>query len=188
MSFMSWNCRGIGGHLGSRKMQHLQRLIHSTQAKVIFISETKCSKFSASDLVNHFHVANSHVVPAERASGGLWLMWDEDIDLTIVQSTANYILAFGVYKHSGIMFNLLCIYGDPNHRTTSAIWSEISSFVVQSKHRSTFCMGDLNEIMHANEKFGSVPPNQVRINIFKHYVNNIGLMDLGVQWASLYLV
>ncbi|EEC77009.1 hypothetical protein OsI_15342 [Oryza sativa Indica Group] len=40
-------------------------------------------------------------------------------------------------------------------------------------------MGDLNEIMHVNEKFGSVPPNQVRINIFKHYVNNIGLMDLG---------
>lgn len=179
MSLLSWNCRGMGGHLGSRKMQHLQRLIYSTNAKVIFISETKSSKVTASDLIHHFHVANSHVVPADQASGGLWLMWDEDMDLTIVQSSVNYILAYGVYKNSGPIFNLLCIYGDPSHRATSAMWSEISSFVVHSSHRPTFCMGDLNEIMHANEKYGLAPPNQNRINIFKHHVNNLGLMDMG---------
>lgn len=160
-------------------MQHLQRLIYSTNAKVIFISETKSSKVTASDLIHHFHVANSHVVPADQASGGLWLMWDEDMDLTIVQSSINYILAYGVYKNSGPIFNLLCIYGDPSHKATSAMWSEISSFVVHSSHRPTFCMGDLNEIMHANEKYGLAPPNQNRINIFKHHVNNLGLMDMG---------
>lgn len=67
----------------------------------------------------------------------------------------------------------------PSHRATSAMWSEISSFVVHSSHIPTFCMGDLNEIMHANEKYGLAPPNQNRINIFKHHVNNLGLMDMG---------
>ncbi|BAS88821.1 Os04g0371500 [Oryza sativa Japonica Group] len=102
--------------------------------------------------------------------------------LTIVQSSVNYILAYGVYKNSGPIFNLLCIYGDPSHRATSAMWSEISSFVVHSSHIPTFCMGDLNEIMHANEKYGLAPPHSkaIVLLIFKHPVNQSGAYGYGL--------
>jgi len=44
MSLLSWNCRGTGGSLCSPKMLHLSRLIASTKAQVIFISETRNKK------------------------------------------------------------------------------------------------------------------------------------------------
>lgn len=76
MTFLSWNCRGMGGHLGRRKMQYLRSLISSTLAQVIFISETKNDSFTSSDLTDAFHVDNSYIVPVIHASGGLWLLWN----------------------------------------------------------------------------------------------------------------
>ncbi|GJM93092.1 hypothetical protein PR202_ga09618 [Eleusine coracana subsp. coracana] len=36
------------------------------------------------------------------------------------------------------------MYGDPHHTKTTAIWSEVSSFVLDNPGTPTFCMGDLN--------------------------------------------
>lgn len=159
-------------------MQHLQNLIRSPQAQVIFISETKNNVISNDDLTNAFPIDNSFVIPADHNSGGLWLMWTNEINLTIVISSPNYILAFGVHNPSNVMFNILCIYGDPTHQGSTAIWKEATNFVVNSRHRPTFCLGDLNEIMYDNEKFSSAPANVSRMNQFCHHVKNIGLFDL----------
>ena len=83
MSLLSWNCRGSGRRLRSLKMQHLSRLISSTHAEVTFISETRNSSISADDLMNHFHMCNSFVVPALGLSGGLWVMWNDEVDVNM---------------------------------------------------------------------------------------------------------
>ena len=67
-------------------MQHLARLISSTHAQLIFISETRNSKITAPQLVNCFGVFGSFVVPAIGLSGGLWVMWTDDMDVNIVSS------------------------------------------------------------------------------------------------------
>lgn len=54
MNVISLNCRGAGGSLCSSKMCHIKRLIHSTEAKVIFISEVKSNKYSRVDLIKNF--------------------------------------------------------------------------------------------------------------------------------------
>jgi hypothetical protein len=41
------------------------------------------------------------------------------------------------------------------------------------------CMGDLNEIMHANEKLGPSRVDFNCMNTFCVYVKNCGLFDLG---------
>jgi hypothetical protein len=71
MSFLAWNCRGYGGSLGSSKMLHLDRLIKSTNAQVIFISETRNSRITNTALINRFQVDHAHVVPSQGQSGGL---------------------------------------------------------------------------------------------------------------------
>lgn len=77
-------------------MQYLRSLISSTLAQVIFISETKNDSFTSSDLTDAFHVDNSYIVPVVHASGGLWLLWNDEVDLTAMSSCANYIVAVGV--------------------------------------------------------------------------------------------
>jgi len=71
MSLLAWNCQGVGGSLDSAKMRHLARLISSTDAQVIFISETRNSRFNKKDLMNRFNLENADIVSAEGLSGGL---------------------------------------------------------------------------------------------------------------------
>lgn len=105
---------------------------------MIFVSETKISVISSDDLTNAFPVDHSFVVPADRNSGGLWLMSMNEMDLTVAMSSPNYVLAFGVHNPTNMMFNLLCIYGDPTHQASTTIWREATNFIVQRSHRPTF--------------------------------------------------
>uniref|UniRef100_J3M5K5 Endonuclease/exonuclease/phosphatase domain-containing protein n=1 Tax=Oryza brachyantha TaxID=4533 RepID=J3M5K5_ORYBR len=179
--FPSLELPRCGGAPRQNKMTYLRQLIRSTKAQVVFLSETHNSLISSDDISHNFHMVNSFVVPAQHTSGGLWIMWTNEMPLTIVSSSTNYILAYGVHKPSGIMFNLLCIYGDPTHNSSSVVWREAKNFVINSSHRPTFCMGDLNDILYANEKFGLSSVNNARISSFRHHVREIGLLDLAYR-------
>jgi hypothetical protein len=60
----------------------------------------------------------------------------------------------------------VCIYGDPHHQTTDAIWAKVLDFVVANSTLPTLCMGDMNDIMHPSEKSGPGRPDLRRINVF----------------------
>ncbi|CAN6325813.1 unnamed protein product, partial [Urochloa humidicola] len=57
----------------------------------------------------------SYIVPAEGISGGLWLLWKDDVEVVVVSSSPNYILANVRSTQSSICFRLVCMYGDPYH-------------------------------------------------------------------------
>jgi hypothetical protein len=69
--------------LGSNKMCYLARLIHSTKAQVIIIYEIKSSKYKSSNRNQCLDMDNSIVVPSNRRSEGLWLMWSEDLQVHV---------------------------------------------------------------------------------------------------------
>ncbi|GJM87852.1 hypothetical protein PR202_ga03847 [Eleusine coracana subsp. coracana] len=179
MSLLSWNCQGSGRSLSSTTSMHLARFISSIHTQVIFVSETRSVNISKSRLINCFSLHNAHVVPAADQSGGLWLMWKDDIDLTITHDSHHLILAEGVYKTSNQTFNLVCMYGDPHHLKTTSIWQDVATFVLGNLNIPTFCMGDLNNIMHQNKKSGPTPANATRIQNFCCLVKNCGFFDMG---------
>lgn len=114
-----------------------------------------------------------------RLSGGLWVLWTDDVDLNIVSSSHYYVLAIVVQKCDAITFNLICLYGDPHHKHTDSIRHDVSYFIEKNQERPTLCMGDLNNIMHPNEKWGTSPPCLSRINNLCNLVKQCGLIDLG---------
>ncbi|GJN28794.1 hypothetical protein PR202_gb16959 [Eleusine coracana subsp. coracana] len=154
---------------------HLACLITSTKAHVIFVLETRTSKISKTQLINRFLVKDSHVVPATGQSGVLWLMWNDEVDLNIVSSSLHLILT----KPSNKLYNVVCIYGDRHHCRTNEIWEEVSHFVLLYSDIPTFCMGDLNNIMHVNEKCGPTTANAARIRNFYCLVKSCGFFDSG---------
>ncbi|GJM93093.1 hypothetical protein PR202_ga09619 [Eleusine coracana subsp. coracana] len=91
MSHLSWNCQGSGRSLSSPTANHLARLKLSTKAQIIFISETRSSRITKTHLINRYSVVDSYVVPSEGQSGGLWLMWNDDVSISVVQSSHHLI-------------------------------------------------------------------------------------------------
>lgn len=75
-------------------------------------------------------------------------------------------------------FNLVCIYGDPHHLQTRAIWDDVVAFVLANPSMPSFCMGDMNDIMNANVKRGPHSANASRIWNFYAYVKSCGFIDL----------
>ena len=97
----------MGKSLGSSKMTHLARLVDSTKAQVIFISEIKSSKVKSAELNARFNMFDSFVVPSRRLSGGLWLMCNDDLHITVHTATFYLILATATIRSSNQKLGLV---------------------------------------------------------------------------------
>ena len=117
-------------------------------------------------------------LPSRHRSGGLWLMWSDDIDITVHTTSFHLILAIATIRATNQKFGLVCIYGDPYHRQTSLIWNQITSFVYNNATLPMLCMGDMNDLLYDIDKSTPVT-NRFRMNAFQSFVKSCGLFDLG---------
>ena len=187
MSLLAGNCQGSGGSLGNPKMLHLARLITSTNVQVIFVSETRNSRLTWSDLLNRLNVDDAHIVPAQGQSGGLWFLSRNGVQLDVLESSHHFFFALCVHKHLQKKFGLVCVYGDPHHLQTARIWRQVQNFVVTYPSLPFICMGDLNDIMHPSEKLGPRVANARQISEFCCLVKDCGFFLLGLQRHCVHL-
>lgn len=179
MKFIGWNCQGKGRNLASSpKMEYLAKLLNSTGAQIAFISETRSSGCNSSQLNSRFSTVGSFVVPSDGLSGGLWMLWSNEVQISIKFSNHYVILAEVVHISTNVEFALACVYGDPHHCLTKMIWDHIYTFVLDNLGKPMVCLGDLNEIMHDVDTT-SVNVNKYRMRAFNAYVKQCGLFDLG---------
>ena len=179
MKFIGWNCRGMGKDLSSStKMEYLAKLMNSTCAQVTFVSEIRTSRYSSSHLNSRFNNNDSFVVPSVGRSGGLWILWSDEVCVSVKFSNHYMILALVVNKITNVEFVLACVYGDRHHCHTNLIWDHVLNFVNDNIGKPIVCFGDLNDIMCDTETT-SLNVNKNRMRAVNNYVKQCGLFDLG---------
>jgi hypothetical protein len=74
-------------------MTHLSHLLVSKRPHVFFILETQNSNITKTAIKNHFNLSDAFVFPSQGQSGGFWLMWNDEINVTIIDHHHHYIFA-----------------------------------------------------------------------------------------------
>jgi endonuclease/exonuclease/phosphatase family metal-dependent hydrolase len=111
-------------------------------------------------------------------SGGLWMLWSDEVHVSVKFFNQYMILAIVVDRATNADFVLACIYGDPHHQQTRMIWDNVYNFVCENLGKPVVCFGDLNDIL-CDMDTTSINVNKFRMRTFNSYVKQCGLFDLG---------
>lgn len=175
MNLVAWNCRGSGG---TRKRQFLKRLLRATRASVAFVSETKSSTVRFENFLQHCGLPNYTFVPSRGLSGGLWLMWEQNIRLQVITKSSSIIHA-KIRAAGKPDWSLVCVYGDPSHVRSTHIWSEIKKIVRDEK--IVCVVGDFNAVAGQGEKWGGNPAMDCNNKAFSEFLLEAELIDMGFK-------
>ena len=119
------------------------------------------------------------VVPSVQHSGGLALLWMEEIDFHIQTFTLNHIDAL-IMDDPVNPWRLTGFYGWLEEQRKQESWQLLKH--LHSRHSiSWLCFGDFNEILQSKEKQGRLPKPLAPILNFREALLYYGLVDLGYQ-------
>lgn len=119
---------------------------------------------------------NYYTVPPESPGrGGLILIWKNDITLSILSATKNYIDTNISFK--GISFHSTFVYGEPEQTRRQEIWNAISNLQDNSSN-PWFLTGDFNEIVDNSEKCGGPERAEGTFCAFRTFLSKNDLFDM----------
>uniref|UniRef100_A0A2N9GNM8 Reverse transcriptase domain-containing protein n=1 Tax=Fagus sylvatica TaxID=28930 RepID=A0A2N9GNM8_FAGSY len=141
-----WNCRGLGN---PKAIRALHEMVQSKVPSILFLIETKMDNSEMTVVRSRLGFHNALIVPSMGRSGGLAMLWKDDVELAI-QS----------YSHHHI---------DSLIKSTDSFhWS-----------LPWLCVGDFNEILEQSEKRGLLDRSLQKMLEFRSALNSCQLIDIG---------
>ncbi|PKU70997.1 Putative ribonuclease H protein [Dendrobium catenatum] len=145
-----WNCRGVRKKNTGHFLRHL---VASNEVVMIGLVETKVETFGRHEVDrlvgrgwDYFH----H--PAVGKSGGLLLLWREDIIRFVVTVTTAQCVGGRMVLPSLQQWNVLLIYANKEYHVRRTLWETIDR--VQEPSIPTIVGGDFNCCLSQEEKMG----------------------------------
>ena len=150
MNLISWNCRGLGN---LRTIWELCRIVKQKKPALVFLMETKLR--SDKMKLIHFKMGfpNMFVVDFIRRSGGMTLMWDEDINLDIQNYSQCHINGMVKMRMSREQWKFTGFYGHPDPSKRHEAWTFLK-YIATLSLLPWVCLRDFNEILTSTEKWG----------------------------------
>lgn len=180
MSLLCWNCRGLGN---PRSVQYLREIRRTKRPKIIFLCETFQRKGEIDRIIRELRNASCLEVEANGHSGGLALLWDDDITVSIQSYSRNHIDA-KVEEGENKTWRFTGFYGYPIRSRHHKSWSLLQNLAAHSD--LPWCIaGDFNCITSRREKQGGALYPLNNINAFCETLRSIQVHDLGYT-GSLY--
>ena len=154
MKFISWNCRGLGH---PSKIASLKDLADHEKPGIIMIQETKQRLQEMTRIIEQLRHYEGQICEARGASGGITTMWNKNIWICTSNTINPYLIKFILEKkeeHKQIV--IYNIYA-PNHfRDKEQCWATLQEDIQAEDNRNIILGGDLNLILHSNEKRGGI--------------------------------
>ena len=174
MSFLAWNCRGLGNPCTIRE---LGDLIRAKDPSVVFLVETWADEARLKEIKRNLNFDNLHFVERINRDGGLALLWKDSVDLHVETSSKNHIDAI-VNKGDDGAWRITGFYGEPVTHRRMESWNLLRELYSRMQ-LPWLCFGDFNELTRQSEKLGSSVRSQAQMQMFRDAIDECGFMDLG---------
>jgi hypothetical protein len=187
MNIILWNCRGA---LNPNFRRSIADLVSCHSPSLLIVTETRVGGDRAKKITDTLPFDGAIHADTIGYAGGLWLLWDSAVvDVSVLAATEQEIHAVVKVRSSNFSWLLSAIYASPRFLERKILWDNLSQ--VASLHNLPWLLaGDFNEVLSSEDKFGGLPVNLRRSQLFSNCLNNCGMMDLGFHgprftWSNL---
>ena len=150
MSLISWNCRGLGN---LRSVKTLEKVVNKEEPIIVFLKETKLNRDWMNKVKDKCNMKQGLIVPSEGKSGGLALLWKEEIKVEVQSYSQSHVDAL-VDGGAGIgWWHFLGFYGNPNTAKRPKSWAKLRH-LKGTLTLPWLTIGDFNEITCVLKKEG----------------------------------
>ena len=152
MRALGWNCWGLGTPWS---VNALCEIVRRWDPNFVFLLETKLKKKAMERAKRKVGFVYSLVVPKSDKSGGLAMLWKENINLEIMGYASNFIDAIVTEADLGIKWRITGFYGHPEAHKRKESWDQLKA-LNRKFQLPWICFGDFNEILFMKKKMGGV--------------------------------
>uniref|UniRef100_A0A2N9H5A8 CCHC-type domain-containing protein n=1 Tax=Fagus sylvatica TaxID=28930 RepID=A0A2N9H5A8_FAGSY len=176
LNILTWNCRGFL-NLCFRKA--LQDILRINSPDILILTETRLGGSRATDLARSFPFDGFLTTNTIGFAGGVWIMWKTDaVEVEHLCSTEQEIHVSVQVRGSNSLWLLSAIYASPRRSERRILWENLK--VIADLHNLPWVMlGDFNNILSCDEKWGGNRPSNSRMSEFKNCLNACNMIDLG---------
>ena len=162
MKILCWNIRGLGN---PRTVRALHDLVKSKVAQIVFLTETKAEVSTMERVRQRIGFKYGFHVPRVGLSGGLSLMWVEEIELSIQSYSRHHIDSLVQGTYGGEKWKFTGFYGNPDVQERHHSW-QLLRRLKPIGEVPWLVAGDFNEILSISEKEGQIIRAQGQIDSF----------------------
>lgn len=120
---------------------------------------------------------NFEIVQADSTKGGLALLWRKDLNWKVTYKS-QWIIGVTVTSQLGTQWSLWCCYCPAERSQRRAFWEDLA-LAVGNGLRAWACIGDFNDLLSQDEKFGGREFTNCSHFFLKNFMDDLGGIDLG---------
>lgn len=111
MRFLSWNCQGLGSDLTRR---NLKILCKKQNPQILFFMETRQPENVILSWRRNLKFVDHVVVNPVNTGGGLALFWNNEVRVTVEDSSPNFVDTTVCFLSDGFVCKISWFYGSPH--------------------------------------------------------------------------
>lgn len=162
-------------------LRHIKEIRRIYDIGILSVLEPRISGNSRVRIIKKIGFDGSFYVDAVGFSGGIWMLWDDDIWSIKIKSSCTYLIhAEVVLKESKKAFELTMVYRSPQQASRIHLWRELVNDA-RGVRGAWLIMGDFNAYLLSSEKCSSNRHDWNSMKLFADSLNHCDLMHMGCK-------
>jgi exonuclease III len=176
VNILTWNCRGV---LNPCFRKALLDTLQINNPEILILTETRLGGDRAAELARSFPFDGFLCTNTIGFAGGIWILWKtEAVEVDHLCSTEQEIHASVKVRSSNYLWLISAIYGSPCRSERRILWDNLK-IIAGLNNLPWVMLGDFNDILLCEEKWGGNRPSNSRIREFRNCLNACNMIDLG---------